>query len=411
MDYQKAYQEAKDNGYSDAEIAQHLSGDEGKYKEAISSGYNDSEIIQHFTGTTLPPSAPPAVPTEGFGATMKNVAQSAISAALPSPETFNQPIRPTSGNPGVAALQAAMQTLKEPTRINSTIAATGGGLAQNAAKAAGAGPGLQTVAKVSGEFLADPSTWIMGPWAAARTGKALEKGVEFAGKEAIAGMETLSGVNPKAIKDLFEHPLEIITAQSSKKTGTIYGALKRTFGITEAEEKLIAKAGDRTPGVARTVAEQLEPKVKAGEATLGELIAARRAALKVSQNSAGSEKFLYGKDAQEYTKQLGERAKPILDAIKEVAKSKSKEDFLRLLPRKKTGSRGADYFKTIGTLLTAGATSPAAIGLYTLGAKGIATAAKPLASLAPIAGGAIPPILLRALGRIQYRSIPSNSQR
>lgn len=55
MDYKKAYAEAKAQGYSDSEIAQHLSGDESKYKEAIDSGHTDTDIISHFVGETIAP--------------------------------------------------------------------------------------------------------------------------------------------------------------------------------------------------------------------------------------------------------------------------------------------------------------------------------------------------------------------
>jgi hypothetical protein len=48
MDYQANYEKAKAAGYSDAEIAQHLGGD--NYSVAKEHGYSDAEILQHLTG-------------------------------------------------------------------------------------------------------------------------------------------------------------------------------------------------------------------------------------------------------------------------------------------------------------------------------------------------------------------------
>lgn len=55
---------------------------------------------------------------------MMDTAKAGLSAALPSP-SFNQPIAPTSDNPAIGALQAAGQTLRDPTRIASTVGQPG----------------------------------------------------------------------------------------------------------------------------------------------------------------------------------------------------------------------------------------------------------------------------------------------
>ena len=64
MDYKKAYDEAKSQGYSDSEIASHLSGDESKYKEAISAGHTDTDIISHFVGSPVAASQETTTPAQ-----------------------------------------------------------------------------------------------------------------------------------------------------------------------------------------------------------------------------------------------------------------------------------------------------------------------------------------------------------
>lgn len=56
---------------------------------------------------------------------MGDVAKEAIRTALPQPNEAMQPLAPTSNNPIIGGAQAALQTLKDPTRISSTLSAPG----------------------------------------------------------------------------------------------------------------------------------------------------------------------------------------------------------------------------------------------------------------------------------------------
>lgn len=85
-------------------------------------------------------------------------AKAGLSAALPS-EDFNKPIAPTSGNPVMGALQAAGQTLRDPTRISSTVSAPGQVTGDKVTDALGGG----TLAKGAGlatSVALDPQSYI-----------------------------------------------------------------------------------------------------------------------------------------------------------------------------------------------------------------------------------------------------------
>jgi len=383
------------------------------------------------------PTAPPSP--------MLGVARQAAGAALLpfNPANELQPIQPQGSNPLMMALDAAKQTLQNPLRISPTLSQPGQLAGEAVENRIGGLPGK--AAGLAAQVALDPQTYALGP-AGDAVNAAAKNVAGVAGKEAAVLAQSLSGVKEHAIRELFKNPAKVLTAQTEKQSGQLYGALKKAAGITDLEEKLIAKAGDRTPGVARTVAEQLQAKAAqaanlpvvsadyikqatkpaavfignqtfpgaapmplfniignhpsrnstvtldrikqegleiigrearatgqepAGVGlTLGELIAARRAASKVAQHAKGSEKYLYAKDAAEYTRQLQERAPQILEAIKEVARSKTRGEFLRLVPRQKSNTGHGDFFKAGTALLTMGATSPLSVGLGTLAARG-----------------------------------------
>ncbi len=66
---------AKKAGYTDAEIAQHLSQESGfDYKGAVSAGYGDAEVIKHLSGTpaTTKPPKPSTPPKDETGREMVN---------------------------------------------------------------------------------------------------------------------------------------------------------------------------------------------------------------------------------------------------------------------------------------------------------------------------------------------------
>lgn len=79
-----------------------------------------------------------------------------VKTALPSPE-YNQPLSPTSDNPVMGGAQAALQTLRDPTRISPTMSQPGE-VAGNAVEDNVGG----TTGKVAGfatKVLLDPNTW------------------------------------------------------------------------------------------------------------------------------------------------------------------------------------------------------------------------------------------------------------
>jgi len=81
------------------------------------------------------------------------------------------------------------------------------------------------------------------------------------GKQVAKLAEGTSRVPAEKILALFKDPKKILTALSLKKSGAEMGAAKRALGVTPEEEFLIAKAGDRTPGTSRSVADKIREKM------------------------------------------------------------------------------------------------------------------------------------------------------
>ena len=306
---------------------------------------------------------------------VKEGAMAGLRAALPSPD-FSQPLSPTSQNPAMAGLQAAGQTLRDPTRIAPTTSQPGQIAGQAVEKKLGGGTGAKAAGFVT-EMALDPVNLLSG----AAGAKAIMKGrpvLDFAGEQAAKLAEGLSNVPLKNIKTLFKNPLEILRAPSSKEAGKVLQTAKTLAGITEDEEFLISKAADRAMGGARAVGEALRPTFKKAPAdlTTGELMALKRAAGKLSQ-AGGSEGALWSGLDKEVSAALKKRASDITDALDVYAKSKTKESFMNLFPRTKAGK--VDYFKALGTGYTNGLTSPIAVGIGTLAARGAKEALSPLA--------------------------------
>lgn len=187
------------------------------------------------------------------------VASAAVGAVLPSNQAF-EPIRPTSSNPFMGALQAVGQTFRDPTRLQATMSApgmmAGEGMAEGLGKA-GVNPYVGAAAGFATQAALDPSTYIGTP-------KVLQAGggklASFAGRQVADAGEALSGVPARSIAKLFKNPKEVLTAMSTKEAGAKFQAAKKLAGVTKEEEFLIEKAGDRALGGARTVGDQLRPK-------------------------------------------------------------------------------------------------------------------------------------------------------
>ncbi len=113
-----------------------------------------------------------------------------------------------------------------------------------------------------------------------------------------------------------------------------------------------------------------------GTLSVGELVALNRAAGKLGAEAKGSEKALWAPIAAQAKEQLHTRAKAVAEAIDLYAKAATKENFTRLVPRGATGK--PDFFRTVGAIGTGLVTSPAAVGIATLGVKAGTAAMKPL---------------------------------
>lgn len=102
----------------------------------------------------------PAASTGSMG----QVASTAIEAALPS-ASYNEPLKPTSSNPAMAAAQAAMQTFRDPTRIQASISGGAeqlGNLTAERMGQAGVNPYLSAATGLGVSMASDPSSYIGG---------------------------------------------------------------------------------------------------------------------------------------------------------------------------------------------------------------------------------------------------------
>lgn len=114
---------------------------------------------------------------------MLDVAKSAVNMALPSAD-FNKPIAPISGNPIIGAVEAAGQTLRDPTRISPTMSAPGQVAGDKVSEALGGGF-LGKGAGFLTSLALDPQTYSLGGLSkAGKAGKLSELATEEANKSA-----------------------------------------------------------------------------------------------------------------------------------------------------------------------------------------------------------------------------------
>lgn len=393
----------------------------------------------------------PATPSGPSKMDMIKQAAGRVMGTITGPaDQFAKPI--TQGSP-VERLMAPMNGLVGPSRLSASISEPGRIAGQGVENAIGPNhPILGKLANLGTSMALDPQTYIGGESVAKGVTNGMTDAARWAGKEAAALGSAVSGVKLQNIKTLFDNPAEVISAISSKKAGAELSVAKQLAGVTRDEEFLISKAADRSIGGARTVGEELRPKLdlvnlpdvknpplsqaKTGpvravfignqeavgpypakglynifgdhplaggtvsleaikkegipvvgksvaavpveaKMSIGELVALKRAAGKLSGEGKGSEATLWAPVAKQATDQLEQKAKAVKDAIDLYAKSKTKESFMRLIPRGVNGK--PDFLRTIGALTSGLASSPAAIGLATLGTKAAVTAAAPVA--------------------------------
>jgi hypothetical protein len=364
-----------------------------------------------------------------------DVAKQAAGAAL---DTFGaaprqslmapvaEPIQPTSGNPVMGALQAAGQTLQNPLRVSPTLSQPGQIAGQKAEDAIGPNhPILGKLANIATSAALDPQSYALGP-AAEGLGKVADQAAGVVGEKVLAPAgELASATKIRDIKRLFENPLEVLTADG-KKAGAAMGDLeKNVFNVTEDETRLIAKAGDRTPGTARTVVEGLIQEGKdraaaagkdtanwATELTPGELLAARRAASKMSTTAQGRDSYINYKDLKSiedaFVAKGQEKAMEYLQAVRQSSMAKTRQAFLSLFPRNQNMSTNA--LRGVGMVAlghvnpaAALAMSPITTGAATLAAKAAYGIGKAVGR--PVAQAGIP------TGLAAIRSFLSNKGR
>ncbi len=398
-DFAKQYLEARDNGYSDEDIARHFAGD--KYDEAIKEGYSPKDVIHHFTGEMINQvmgesgltgrDARYRIINDAMGAGIQGGVQAALAPF--NPQSAASPIQPTSTNPFMAAIQAAGQTLKEPARISPTLSQPGQMMGQQAEQAIGPDhPILGKAANIGVSAALDPQSFVTGP-AAEGLGKVGEAAAKVVGEKVLAPTgAVLTGTRIKDIINLFKNPIEVMTAPTLKKSGAAMGDVEKALGVTEDEMRLIAKAGDRATGGSRTVVEGLiqegksraaaagaKPEEWATHLTPGELIAGRRASSKLTQTAKGRETFIAAKDVRAFEDAFVDKAKDkaiaYLQALKDQSNARTREAFTQLFPRNVTTSPNAlRGLAMIGTAAkfspwAALAGSPAVTGLATVAAK------------------------------------------
>ncbi len=224
-----------------------------------------------------------------------------------------------------------------------------------------------------------------------------EKGAAKLGEEAAAGASAVSGVKFKDIINLFKNPMDVLTAPSLSASGAKMGAVEKFLGVTEDEARLIAKAADRASGASRTVVEDLIQKGKdlaveagakaedwANYLTPGELIAGRRGASKLTSVAKGRDLYQSAQDLKTFetafVAKAQDQAVQYLGALKDQVNARTRDAFMRLIPRGKTGA--PDFFRTIAAAGTGLTTSPAAVGLGTLAASAANQIAAPVARIA-----------------------------
>lgn len=115
------------------------------------------------------------------------VIRQATTTALPSKDAL-LPIQPTSSNAGMAAIQAAVQTLRDPSRISPTMSAPGqvaGDAVSNGLQSNGVNPLLSKGAGLATSMALDPQTYVLGGLANKPVQETFEKAAQSSGRRAL----------------------------------------------------------------------------------------------------------------------------------------------------------------------------------------------------------------------------------
>jgi len=390
----------------------------------------------------------------------QEVAQQAAKAATGGAQA-NQPLSPTSSNPALSAFQAAMQTLQSPGRIvastsaganelGNTVAEQGfgpaplftslaskvSGLPIGQATALSHNPALTAAQALGTQVASDPMTFLGGSSEAGKlAGSAIDDTAKMGVNKILAPAgEILSGTKQRTIKALFNDPMGTLTAMSPKEAGGLLGDVYKTLnngqGLTEDEMRQIAKAGDRGTGGSQSVYDDVLQKIKdyaadpenADMPTMGDLIAGRRAASKLSTIRKGMEGYQTVKDLNTFEDHMNaldpEGTTKILAALKEVSKAKNLSAFMNLFPMNANTSanalRGSSMLASplLGALLGHGSAEGVALGtLAAIAHSPIATGVGTLAARGAydVGRGALTnPLTLGALASSPLQSVQQN---
>jgi hypothetical protein len=235
------------------EVKEDQLSEEGSLALAFSRGEIQADQLSDEGKTAL-----------GIGKTVEpnafmQVATQAVQAALPSAQ-FDQPLAPASSNPVLGALQAAGQTLRDPTRLSSTLAQPAKVAGEKVEKNIGGISGK--IAGTAVQMAGDPATYALGP-VGTGVNKVSSGAAKLLGtKVAAPAAEALSGTRQKDLMRLFDRPLDVLGAPSLKKSGQEMSNAYKALGVTDEEMRLISKAGDRATGGSRSVVESLMEKAK-----------------------------------------------------------------------------------------------------------------------------------------------------
>lgn len=201
--------------------------------------------------------------------------------------------------------------------------------------------------------LGDPRNVAMNAPVGAMLGAGL-KGVQKVaapiGKELARAAEALSGAPARDLELLVQKPMEVLKAGRLKKVGKAFQDAKVASGVTEAEERLTAGIGD--PSGFKAVADKMFDKFKeAGDLTVGEALAWKKAAGEMARKGKGSAKAIYSKDAAEAQRILVSKGKEftglypknpavneMLEKQAEYGLSKARSNLTNLIPRNKGGT-------------------------------------------------------------------------
>lgn len=190
--------------------------------------------------------------------------------------------------------------------------------------------------------IADPRQMAFGPVTEAAMKGVVTPMFRALGRTAARVPNIMAGVPAEDVMMTAEKPLEVLTSKGTNAAGKLFGAAKKTAGVTDLEERLIAGIGD--PSGYKRVADQMYEKLGAeGPRSLstGELLAWKKAASELARKVKGSGEALYTQDALKAQSILAQRAETdptvaeVLSTQGDVALSKARDKFLSVFPRNK----------------------------------------------------------------------------